>query len=434
MGKRPSQPSELSFGSRGGRDEVIEETFTFQFLTPMQGGGVWWDSANEDTKHVKEHDAVTPVRGASVRGQLRFWWRATIGCKMASLKAMREAEGRIWGAAHTHDDPAATPPVVSLAVEWRGQTDRQTVFISKKNPRGVFNSQAQPEYESTSYSALGIQPKSGTQKKLADGVVTKFTGEFTVTLRYPQAAQTDVRKAVHAWALFGGLGSRTRRGFGAFKQTAPPLQQTPESFIQGLGNGATLRLVPSLVDARVRCRPRASATAVVAWKEAVGLLKTFRQGAKVGRNPGQQANRPGRSKWPEPDAIRRITSKASRPHAAEHPAGDVFPRAAFGMPIIFHFQDNSPGDPDDTTLKPAKFERMASPLILRPVADGGQYKAMAVVLQVPGSGEVPVVLATKGKVQAADVNIKLTAEVAHHIAPLKENPDVLGAFLDFFTR
>jgi CRISPR-associated protein Cmr1 len=64
---------------------------------------------------------------------------------------------------------------------------------------------------------------------------------------------------------------------------------------------------------------------------------------------------------------------------------DAFPRASFGLPIVFHFQGQ--GEPSDTVLYPSNStngdvrERMASPLILKPLAlANGQ--AVPLVLQL----------------------------------------------------
>jgi CRISPR-associated protein Cmr1 len=64
---------------------------------------------------------------------------------------------------------------------------------------------------------------------------------------------------------------------------------------------------------------------------------------------------------------------------------NAFPRAALGLPIIFHFRDGRAGDPPDTTLYPKvhgrRFERMASPLIIKALglADG---RAVPIVLRL----------------------------------------------------
>ncbi|WP_304022571.1 type III-B CRISPR module RAMP protein Cmr1, partial [Methanospirillum hungatei] len=44
-----------------------------------------------------EPDDAVVVRGTSVRGHLRFWWRATHGSFIDSPEALFEKEGEIWG-------------------------------------------------------------------------------------------------------------------------------------------------------------------------------------------------------------------------------------------------------------------------------------------------------------------------------------------------
>jgi CRISPR-associated protein Cmr1 len=116
-----------------------------------------------------------------------------------------------------------------------------------------------------------------------------------------------------------------------------------------------------------------------AWKQVIGCLQKFRQGEEVGRNRGS-GNRPGRSRWPEPETIRRVTERRSPRHARlAHIPNDAFPRAEFGLPIVFHFQGE--GEPPDTVLYPLGAERMASPLILKPLALANG-KAVPLILQL----------------------------------------------------
>ena len=82
---------------------------------------------------------------------------------------------------------------------------------------------------------------------------------------------------------------------------------------------------------------------------------------------------PGRSRWPEPDTIRRRVEAHLERHVPTMQV-EGFPRARFGMPIIFHFKDSDFGgkskpdmDPIDTCLRPESSSRMASPVLLSPV-------------------------------------------------------------------
>lgn len=111
------------------------------------------------------------------------------------------------------------------------------------------------------------------------------------------------------------------------------------------------------------------------WDYVIGAFRDFRQGVDIGRNQGQQHNRPGRSRFPEPEAIRTVLYNNQAPWRHDrmtHIPNDAFPRAEFGLPIVFHFQGNN--EPADTVLYPdndaegKKRDRMASPLILKPLA------------------------------------------------------------------
>lgn len=115
--------------------------------------------------------------------------------------------------------------------------------------------------------------------------------------------------------------------------------------------------------------------AIAAWNQVIEQFRHFRQGVERGRNQGQQPNRPGRSRYPEPEAIRTVLYNPQTPwqhQRMEHIPNDAFPRAELGLPIVFHFQGR--GEPPDTVLYPdndtegKKRERMASPLILKPLA------------------------------------------------------------------
>ncbi len=94
---------------------------------------------------------------------------------------------------------------------------------------------------------------------------------------------------------------------------------------------------------------------------------------RSGRKPtwdDEEGRHPGRSYWPEADTIRKLTKKSKPSHKQPVTTVDAFPRAVFGMPIIFDFNDRTKTDPPKTTLLPVvdgkKKGRLASALILRP--------------------------------------------------------------------
>jgi CRISPR-associated protein Cmr1 len=85
--------------------ELLTQVREYELLTPLFGGGVEAATA----------DPVTVIRGSSVRGQLRFWWRACRGGQFnGDLKQMKKAENLLWGAASTG------PSQVQIAIRQLG--------------------------------------------------------------------------------------------------------------------------------------------------------------------------------------------------------------------------------------------------------------------------------------------------------------------------
>ena len=305
-----------------------------ELITPMYGGGV----------EAGKVDRRLPVRPGALRGQLRFWWRLLNGSGQTAQDVFG-AESALWGGISGKGPQASQ---VALRVKAEPVEDRQ---LAKKSKADF------PVY------ALILEPGKDPDL-LRLGYKFELTLHFTRKVTPPQRDQ--VIEALRWWASFAGVGARTRRGLGAVRVTGDEAELKPVSAAEVESRGGRMVL-----------RTQTGSDAVKAWKEAVGALKTFRQGPGVGRNPGR-GNRPGRSRWPEPDTIRRRTRRHAPAHAPQHPVDGYSPRAAFGLPIAFHFKDG--GDPEDRTLTPAGHDRMASPLILRPYFDGKQYRPLALLL------------------------------------------------------
>jgi CRISPR-associated protein Cmr1 len=353
----------------------------YRFLTYVFGGGV------KVNGHEKHADAVTPIRGASLRGQLRFWWRACnpSGCK--TLDELRKREGEIWGT-------TSQASKVDLAVVTQPAKPRNVVVYEVKKINGRNRLETVGGMREIAYGAFPLQP---SREALDTGarpwdLFDYGSSPFVLRLRFPEEFRADVEAALWAWETFGGLGGRTRRGFGAVARE------------DGKGTGAAavraelakyqdnprIAGVPSLHQARFAVA-RVPRGALDAWKKGLGLLQTLRQGPNAGRNPPSRPKTPaGRSRWPEPDEIRRLTGKAAPRHSQPSVSVQRFPRAAFGMPIVFHFHPGSSQEPDslgDPKMKNLQLQprgdrdRFASPLILRPIPDGkGSFLAAALVL------------------------------------------------------
>ncbi len=118
-----------------------------------------------------------------------------------------------------------------------------------------------------------------------------------------------------------------------------------------------------------------------AWHGALNWLRDFRQTQGVGRNKGQ-GTRPGRSRWPEPDKLRHLSGcvRVHKPDFNDRPA---WPRAGFGLPIIGKFTGGGEPPPFELNWENDKGEvkeRMASPLIVKPLPVKGGFLACALWL------------------------------------------------------
>lgn len=396
------------------RADYVTQVREYELLTPFFGGGA----------ATQEADPVTVVRVPSIRGQLRFWWRACRGASQSgSLDDMRGREEKLWGMAGS-DAPtgmagsrAPTPSAVSLRLE-------------------VIDRGAAKSWREVSGVDYAIFPLRGSDRRLVVGV------KFAFAITYPQAFAADVEAALWAWETFGGLGARTRRGFGAVrclrvdqKEVAAPADRAAAEAAIRAGlqrhvlSGQWPQDLPHLTTATSIKVSAVQQNASQAWSELIGRLKSFRQ-----FRSGSQ----GRSFWPEPDAIRGITRQSAPAHSEPIVRGVAkFPRAQFGLPIIFHFRTDAHrrGDPGDTSLEGKSrdgeaIDRLASPLLLRPLPlAGGRACGLAVILDGPRTPAGGLVL-KRGRTDLRAVDARVTPQEATAIKPLRGKTDVLQAFLD----
>jgi len=172
-----------------------------------------------------------------------------------------------------------------------------------------------------------------------------------------------------------------------------------------------------------------------AWQGIIEQYQDFRQ--------RRYGNKYGLSQWPEANEVRRYYKKPHKlPADIEDDALiEKFPRAKFGLPIEFHM-------PHDGDMKPQLqginydpdndkwYNRLASPLILRPIAcsDGAVGLAAILEWQPMEADDEPYTppggLILKGAPGDPAVSSELTQAEAKVILPLHGNTDILQAFLD----
>lgn len=415
--------------------------YPVELLTPLFGGGV----------EPRVNDSSLPIRPTAIRGQLEFWWRATVGAQYATLAELRAAQSDIWGSTERAsrvdvlvDDVQAGEPTPCARIEWN-QNARQGRGAWRINWQAPFNGQG----TSLPYALFPFQGETPPPNQNASIDVPPAAciqqASFRLVIRCPKDLWPQVEPAVWAWVNFGGLGGRTRRGCGAIscKELAPkecndliehcrPLVQSPPP----------LRDWPTLAAAILLGGEQPHA--IAAWNHVIGQFRQFRQGVGLGRNQGQQQNRPGRSRWPEPETLREITELNADRQRCGHQRlnaipSDAMPRAELSLPIVFHFQGQ--GEPQDTVLYPfddadgKKRERMASPLILKPLAlANGKVVPLILRLKAPDLAGVDLRQKVQGREQSLPLpnptQIRGAALAGYTNSPLAGSPN--GAALDAF--
>jgi CRISPR-associated protein Cmr1 len=332
--------------------ERVTHVMSYRVITPIFGGGV----------KPREADPISVVRVPGILGHLRFWWRVCRGAGFASVADLKRREDELWGSTSNRSQI-----VLAVRVTNKG-TARPTHSIPD---RGTF---ARPnEGVAPGYVSFPLQPKmeqgnwQGPWK-----VQTDVT--FDLEVACPAADWPDLEAALWAWEHFGGVGARTRRGFGALACVVrdginvPPvpaatllaqLKQGIQKHVRAGGKG-TPKGLSWLTATAVVVTTKQACDGMEAWKRLVNGYRDFRQA-----RPGLGTNHPGRSYWPEPDMLRREDRTNSPGHEPVHPV-HRYPRADLGLPIVFHFKDQKERDPKDVILQGRNHDRRASPLILRP--------------------------------------------------------------------
>lgn len=393
-------------------DPVLEwHSLSCELVTPMYGGGV---------KSVVV-DEQMPIRASSIRGQLRFWWRLLAKHKwqLGSDEDIQKQEFALWGGMGSGDDDGTAGQVFLRVFDVPSSNKiRQSLIDYDDSSLSQLKYVLFPAYNET-------DPALNPHRLLKPEISWKLGFAFSLLLAKDNTKKNQVIETLRWWASFGGLGFRSRKGLGSVRVTEST--DYPQ-----------IAKIPSLDEvAEANCyliQRNPTPSALSAIQSAIAKLSEFRQAPGVGRNSGQQKNRPGRSRWPEPDALRRIQNTHHENHAPEHLAGNVFPRAVFGMPILFPFVGR--GEPNgDNTISPTEGERLASPLILRAVYAGEDQKG--ITQWRPSALVLPYQHILDMKVTVGRNEYPVwKSDTAEHTRPISENggQDPMQAFLTYFAK
>jgi CRISPR-associated protein Cmr1 len=374
-------------------------------ITRLFGGGA----------KTREIDKISWLRSSAAKSALRAWWRAGNAHKFSSLEELRERETELFGSSASYNKDGEIlggPGAVEVTAQSKlaaPPTDYNEPFSNSLN-YALFPAQGR-----------GLQPA-------AKVVAASDQSWATVHLKSSSTERVDHATLIGSlslWLVLGGVGARSRRGAGALAVSSP-------AEAKKLGLPVSLEDLKSFL--REHCKPRPVAgslegtfclartrkvflgpvqpTGEAAQKELLSILRKARQD-----RPNSSRTSPGRSGWPEADAVRlKSHPAASWGHKPDPANAEQYPRAVLGLPIVMHFK-TPPVEPADHHVLGAlhdgrewnKLERYSSPIILRPIrvweGDRAQYVPVAVFTDctLPQDTRALVTSTPKDKAKPADV-------------------------------
>ncbi|MBO1437227.1 type III-B CRISPR module RAMP protein Cmr1 [Meiothermus sp. CFH 77666] len=349
--------------------ELTTWTLKLRTITPMFGG-----SATP-----REVDPNNPVRVASVRGHLRFWWRATAGAQYASAEELFKAEEEIWGSAEKYGKVA-----LRVLEQSAGQAVRPSELVPDRGTARTGPMEKFFLHPFNENRSEGLSEASGLKS-------VEFTLELTHTLSETEAEH--LRRAVRAWIAFGGIGARTRRGVGALEVTANLkdwLPATPDQLKTWFAVPPQKEVHHTTLAGAVIClgQPRRPSNTDPykghsAWRELGRFWARFRKGHYLedpvtGETMAYTPMAGG--KWRDHKTLLALRPRQERIALA---------KPFYGLPIVYQRL----GDSFSGTLEAVHSggRRMASPVILKPIAFGdGSIWPAVIILNAPAPTRIRV--------------------------------------------
>src|SRR4051812_28336463 len=340
------------------------ETFQIEFVTPgflagSDGGAEW--------------------RAASIRGQLRWWFRAVAGGAWpGDLDRVRGQEERLFGSTErksflnirTFGSPAATAQsfgkgmsAEEIARLWREESP-ETIQRLKllRDGKEVFSKPVQ-------YLAFGPVSMEGTRRYFSP----ESCGQLEILWGRGEVDGETRRlfeKAFWAWLNLGGIGAKSRKGFGSLRCKELPgvSPATAKDFEQQARElwslGATFGKTAAWTHFSSRARIYVAARPAGSWEEALewlgAWLIAFRR----------------RYGYPKDSRVFDGAPIASRDYEWAAPRGGkpragMPDRAGFGLPLPFKKQERgetvtwgAPAGSADEEREKEQDARRASPLLL----------------------------------------------------------------------
>ncbi|QQP92187.1 type III-B CRISPR module RAMP protein Cmr6 [Skermanella sp. TT6] len=160
------------------------------------------------------------LRPASLRGLLRWWWR-TLFAGHLPLADLKELEALIWG-------DTRRAGAVRLTVEPTGQPAASIPYDKKRSSTGLTKPKDNKTVQGLWYASYGMdeptgKPRQRYQSPPGNAWMVTLTARPTGKLGpAPADALDHAQAALWLLARYGGVGAKSRKGFGGFADIAVP--------------------------------------------------------------------------------------------------------------------------------------------------------------------------------------------------------------------
>jgi CRISPR-associated protein Cmr1 len=203
---------------------------------------------------------ATDLRPPSIKGALRFWWRALNWKKflasnelnnelniVEALQDLHKEESRLFGSAakdlHKEESRLFGSAATNNDGGGQGCFLLQVSKQPKINPDDTWPKNAN---SGSGYLGFGLM-ESGKEEEgnfqAHRAAINEIRNEFVISLIFkPKTSNSDIeaiKETLEIWGLFGGLGSRVRNGFGSVSLLSSKLNDTEEKYHYSLDEYCT---------------------------------------------------------------------------------------------------------------------------------------------------------------------------------------------------
>ncbi len=181
-------------------------TATFRIVTPMFISGADQSKAE--------------LRAPSIKGALRFWWRALNWAKIRgtcdsdepALAKLKEREDSLFGDADKHGQSTL---LISISSRKPFRAQHPPFLHTDMKPRNNPNSMAGARYLGYGLITPFSSRNTGKEAGQLERACINPDQTFSVLLSTRQCLDDSILDGLKILGLLGGIGSRSRRGFGS---------------------------------------------------------------------------------------------------------------------------------------------------------------------------------------------------------------------------